>query len=285
MLAGGDPQDDPETAVTLALVAAYQSDLERARQLAIRGRELAEASDQPFFVSWYDGILGLLEHWGGHPDAAVESFARAMRIREALCFREPASPPYRVDYVEALLALGRIEAALAVLEPWESAAERLGRRWALAETTRSRGLVAAARGDVEGAARLLTEAVTRHQEVGDRFGGARALLALGVVRRRARQKQAARETIQQALTEFEQLGAQTWADKARGELGSIGGRTREEGLTAAERRVAELAAQGRTNREVAAALFLSERTVESHLTHVYAKLGVRSRTELSRSLR
>ena len=72
--------------------------------------------------------------------------------------------------------------------------------------------------------------------------------------------------------------------RARGELGSIGGRTREEGLTAAERRVAVLVAEGRTNREVAAALFLGERTVASHLTHVYAKLGVRSRTELARKV-
>ena len=65
--------------------------------------------------------------------------------------------------------------------------------------------------------------------------------------------------------------------EARGELGSIGGRTHESGLTAAEQRVAALVAQGRTNREVAAALFLAERTVASHLTHIYAKLGVRSR--------
>ena len=75
-----------------------------------------------------------------------------------------------------------------------------------------------------------------------------------------------------------------WIEKASHELGSIGGRTREEGLTAAERRVADLVAEGRTNREVAAALFLGERTVASHLTHIYAKLGVRSRTELARRL-
>jgi DNA-binding CsgD family transcriptional regulator len=73
-------------------------------------------------------------------------------------------------------------------------------------------------------------------------------------------------------------------EKARGELGRIGGRTRQEGLTGAERRVASLVAEGRTNREVAAALFLTERTVASHLTHVYAKLGIRSRTELARRL-
>ena len=95
----------------------------------------------------------------------------------------------------------------------------------------------------------------------------------------------AREAIQAALDGFEQLGAATWVEKARSELGRIGGRRRQEGLTPAERRVAALVAEGRTNREVAAALFVTERTVASHLSHVYAKLGVRSRTELARRLR
>ena len=82
-----------------------------------------------------------------------------------------------------------------------------------------------------------------------------------------------------------ELGAAAWIEKARGELGKGGGRTREDGLSAAERRVAVLVAAGRTNREVAAQLFLAERTVAGHLTRVYAKLGVRSRTELARRLR
>jgi DNA-binding CsgD family transcriptional regulator len=107
---------------------------------------------------------------------------------------------------------------------------------------------------------------------------------LGVVGRRARQKRSARQAIDEALEGFEVIGAAGWASRARAELGRIGGRSRAEGLTAAERRVAVLAAQGRTNREVAAALFIGERTVASHLTHVYAKLGVRSRTELARRL-
>jgi DNA-binding CsgD family transcriptional regulator len=124
----------------------------------------------------------------------------------------------------------------------------------------------------------------QHGEVGDPFGRARALLALGVVCRRARQKRAAREAFEAALAGFEQLGAASWVESARKELGTIGGRTREAGLTAAERRVATLVAAGRTNREVAAALFLGERTVAGHLTHIYAKLGVRSRTELARRL-
>jgi DNA-binding CsgD family transcriptional regulator len=108
------------------------------------------------------------------------------------------------------------------------------------------------------------------------------LLALGVVRRRGRQKRAARDAIEAARRGFEQLGAATWIEKARAELGRIGGRTREQGLTAAEQRVAALVAEGRTNREVAAALFLGQKTVETHLSHVYAKLGIRSRAELAR---
>ena len=91
----------------------------------------------------------------------------------------------------------------------------------------------------------------------------------------------AREAIEEALAGFEALGAAGWAERARLELGRVGGRTRADGLTPAERRVAALVAEGRTNREVAAALFLGERTVASHLTHIYAKLGVRSRTELA----
>jgi len=178
-----------------------------------------------------------------------------------------------------------VDDAARVLEQWERDAARLERAWVVAEATRARGLVAAARGDVDAAADLLERAVARHEEVGDLFGRARALLALGVVLRRRRQKRTAREAIEAALSLFEQLGAATWVRKARSELGRISGRTRADGLTAAERRVAALVAEGRTNREVAAALFLGERTVASHLNHIYAKLGVRSRTELALRVR
>ncbi|HXH87979.1 MAG TPA: helix-turn-helix transcriptional regulator [Gaiellaceae bacterium] len=202
----------------------------------------------------------------------------------ALGWGEPSRRWWNDDYAEALLELGRIGDAIRVLDVWEADAVRLGRGRVLAQVTRSRGLVAAAQGDVDRAAILLERAVGQHEAVGDRFGESRALLALGVVRRRARQKRAAREAIVAALAGFEQLGAATWVEKARGELGSIGGRKREEGLTPAEQRVAALVAEGHTNREVAAALFLGERTVETHLSHVYAKLGIRSRTELARTL-
>jgi DNA-binding CsgD family transcriptional regulator len=214
----------------------------------------------------------------------VAWFAAADQSRYRTGVREPAEYWWRAEYVETLLELGRIDAAVDLLDAWEVDATRLGRDWVLAHVTRCRGLVDAARGgNVETALALLAQAVARHEAVGDPFGRARALLALGIIRRRSRQRRLAREAIEAALEGFETIGAAGWAAKARGERGRIGGRTREQGLTFAERRVAVLVAEGRTNREVAAILFLGERTVETHLSHVYAKLGVRSRAELART--
>jgi DNA-binding CsgD family transcriptional regulator len=141
--------------------------------------------------------------------------------------------------------------------------------------------VAAARGHLEEASSVLEQAVDQHARVSDAFGRARALLALGLVRRRARQKRSAREAIRAALEGFEQFGALGWAEKAGSELGRIGGRTSAEGLTATEQRVARLAADGLSNKQIAVQLYVSIYTVEKHLSHVYEKLGVRSRGELA----
>jgi DNA-binding CsgD family transcriptional regulator len=277
-----DEKEPPLRTAVVALVAAHRGDFDRARRLAKRGREAAKG--QLIGLIWYEGVLGLVEFWNGHPSGAVACFAAAERAGRAAGLVEPSVYFWRADYVEALLELDRMDDAVRVLDAWEADAARVGREWALAHATGCRGLVAAARGDVERAQPLFEQAVAKHEAVGDPFGRARALLALGVVRRRARQKRAAREAIEAALTDFEDLGAASWADKARAELGRVGGRTRVDGLTPAERRVANLVAEGRTNREVAATLFLGERTVASHLTHIYAKLGVRSRTQLARRL-
>jgi DNA-binding CsgD family transcriptional regulator len=277
-----DEKEPPVRTALVALVAAHRGDFDLARRLAKRAREAAKG--QLMGSVWYEGVLGLVEFWTGDPSRAVARFAAAERAGRAAELVEPSVYLWRADYVEALLELGRMDDAVRVLDAWEADAARVGREWVLAHATRCRGLVAAARADVEQAQHLLEQAVAKHGAVGDPFGRARGLLALGVLRRRARQKRAAREAIEAALAGFDDLGAASWADKARAELGRVGGRTRVEGLTPAERRVADLVAEGRTNREVAATLFLSERTVASHLTRIYAKLGVRSRTELARRL-
>jgi DNA-binding CsgD family transcriptional regulator len=270
------------------LLAAYEGDEGAARALAEQTLSHTdtegEAEASVRFTSWeIRSLLALLDHWGGHPGVAVEHFEAVDREQRASGFRGLASFRSRAEYVEALLQLGRVDEAGAILADWEEAAVRQGSSWELAGAARCRGLLAAAAGAHEEAAVLLEAAVARHESVGDRFGRSRALLSLGLVRRGGSLKRAAREAIEAALAGFEQLGARGWEEKARAELGRIGGRSRDGGLTPAERRVAALVAEGRTNREVAAALFLGERTVETHLTHVYAKLGIRSRTELART--
>ncbi len=264
-----------------AEVALHRGELEQARQLAARGRELA-VTDPGWLLHELEALPGLAHRADAAPDAAIAAFTAAEAAAEARGLREPAIFRWRADFAETLLELGRVEDAAALLDAWEPDARRLGRDRILAHITRCRGLVAAARGDIEVASETLERAVDQVDAEADPFGHARALLALGVTRRRARQKRRAREAIAAALAGFEALGEVTWTRRARAELGQISGRRREEGLTAAERRVASLVADGRTNREVAAALSLGERTVETHLTHIYAKLGVRTRTELAR---
>jgi DNA-binding CsgD family transcriptional regulator len=278
-----DEQEDPLATWVVARVAAHCGELDRARELAEQGRTLARG--QPQIAAGHEGVLGLVAAWSGDPREAVVHFAVADEAKRGGGRRAPSMFWWHAEYVEALLELGRIESAVELLEPWELDATRLGLESVLAQSLRCRGLIAAARGDLDAASALLGDAVVRHDAVGDPFGRARGLLALGIVRRRRRQKRAAREAIQSALEAFDEIGAAGWAARTRAERGRIGGRTREQGLTAAERRVAVLVAEGRTNKEVAAALFLGERTVETHLSHVYAKLGVRSRTELARTFR
>ena len=273
--------DEHAEPLPAAWIAAYRGQLGRARELAERG--LALCQEQIHIAGpLFPGVLGLVAFWGGDAASGADQFAEADRLAVAVQWQNPHNRPWTPHYVEALLELGRIHEAINVLDVWDSDAAALGLPRIFAQVTRCRGLIAAADGRIDDAAALLEQAVAAHEQLGDPFGRARALLGLGVVRRRQRQSGAARSTLEDAVLAFTELGAPLWTERARAELSRIGGRTREPGLTAAERRVAALVAQGRTNREVAAALFLGERTVETHLTHVYAKLNVRSRAELAR---
>ena len=150
---------------------------------------------------------------------------------------------------------------------------------------RCRGLLAAQAGDLDAALAAYEEALQWHARSELPLDRGRTLLALGATQRRAKRRREARSTLEEALGVFEGIGAALWAERARAELARISGRAATPGaLTPAEERVAALVAEGKTNREVAAALFLSDRTVEGHLTHVFGKLGIRHRSEVGPAL-
>jgi DNA-binding CsgD family transcriptional regulator len=266
-------------------VATYAGRLEEARALFAEGAELAARGHLEDFRMRNLARLAFVDLSLGDARAALDRLSPLVDRLEEKGYRHPSSPPVLPHAIEAAIAVGRLETAGALVVRLECQASALAEPWPLAVAARSRALLAAATGDFEASFEAFACALAEHKRVPMPFERARTLLALGAVQRRARRRAEARASLQQALQIFQELGTPVWAEKARVELGRIGGRRRTEGLTPAEGRVAELVAEGRANREVAAALFLSERTVATHLTHIYAKLGVRSRTELARRLR
>jgi DNA-binding NarL/FixJ family response regulator len=140
-------------------------------------------------------------------------------------------------------------------------------------------------GEAVEAAEAFAHALAEHEQLELPLERGRTLLAQGVALRRARQKRSSREALEEAKATFDALGARLWAERARSELSRIGGRAPSGGgLTPTEQRVAELAATGKANKEIAAALSVTVRTVETHLTKIYEKLGIRARAELARRL-
>ena len=198
---------------------------------------------------------------------------------------DPGYARFVPDDVEALVALGRTDEARRVLAPFADRAAALDRPWALGATGRCRALLHAAAGELDAAQETVDAALAAHDRAPLPFERARTLLVAGSVRRRLRRRREARAALEEAQAEFTRLDAVVWADKAGAELGRIGGRTGSPlELTDAERRIAEQVAAGLSNKEVAAALFLSVSTVEAALWKVYRKLDVRSRTQLAARL-
>ena len=271
---------------TYALVDAHLGRVESARGHAETGRRQATDLGDLAFATRCSHVLGFLALSVGDADAAVRHLAPLRANEGRLTMREPAMFCIGPDAAEAFVLAGDLAAARAVQVELESRGRALGRKWAVATGLRCRGLIAAAEGRPEVALAALAEAVELHAEVPQPFDRARTLLVLGSTQRRFKQRAEARVSLEAALAVFEELGAALWAERARAEIARLGGRRardRDE-LTETEQRIAELAAGGRSNREIAGELFVSERTVESNLTRAYRKLGVRSRTELARRL-
>jgi DNA-binding CsgD family transcriptional regulator len=274
-----------------ALLEALQGAVEDARATARRSLEIAAPDFDPASPEaaltragqTAIGALGLLELSLGRPGEAHRYLGPLTAALLDAGIAEPSELRCLPDEVEALVQLGRLDEAEATLAPFEAAARRLDRPTALAVAGRCRGLLLASQGDVDKALGALEGALEQHDRRPLPFERGRTLLALGQVQRRAKRRRDARASLEQALAVFEGLGAAVWAESARGELARIGGRAPSgRGLTPSERRLAELVAEGRSNKEAAAALFVTPKTVETQLSRIYAKLGIHSRGELAR---
>jgi DNA-binding CsgD family transcriptional regulator len=212
------------------------------------------------------------------PDAAWQALSPMVDARRP---EAQAQPVLRLlpGAAEALVELGRIDEAEAIANRLEDVFPALGR--SRGPALRARALVAATT-DPERTHELFDDALDEHRRLGTAFEEARTLLARGRVLRRARRRRLARESLSEAAALFAELGAQLWAQRARRELARTGGRRGTgDQLTPSEAQIARLAASGRTNREIAQALFVSPKTVEAALSRVYRKLDVRSRSELA----
>ena len=257
--------------------------IEDAPENARRGLAAVLRTAEPLGEVRHRSALGLLHLSLDDFAAAASELGRALAILRKAAIRNPGAHTTAPYAVAAFVGSGDLASAELATSELEETAAILRSPRSLAMARRCRGLVLAARGEIDAAREQLAEAVAHHAGFPAPFERALTLLALGQAERRGKHKRAAREALGDALHAFEQLPAPLWAEKARRELERIGGRAPSAGgLTPTEQRVATLAAQGKTNREVAAELFLTVGTVEAALTRVYLKLGVRSRTELAR---
>jgi DNA-binding CsgD family transcriptional regulator/tetratricopeptide (TPR) repeat protein len=270
---------------TNAHLAVLQGSSERARALLATAIAEAEPSGELHNLRSAQQLTGLLELSLGDPAAALPPLRRAREIAEQMALGEPAMLTFLLDEVEAHALTGDAASAAAVLMAFDRRCEPSTSPWISPLALRARGLVEAVVGDLETARATLEAAVAAENDVPLPLERARTRLVLGRVLRRLQHRARAQSELAEALARFETLGAPLWADRAREELARIGGRAASnDDLTPTELRIAELVGGGMTNREVAATVFVTPKTVESALTRVYRKLGVRSRTELARRL-
>ena len=269
----------------LAWLQARRGREDETRALAAEAIQLSVELGARLNEVWAHAALGELELGLGDAALAAEHFEDQRRLLRQLGITDVDLSP-AAELVDAYVRLGRDNDAELVAAQFMTAAEAKGQPWSLARALRCRGLVA----DDEGHAEQFERALRLHEHTPDEFETARTRLAYGQRLRRARNRVLAREQLRLAVEAFERLDARPWAEQARAELAATGETVRRrdpstvDELTPQELQIALLLAGGRTTREAAATLFLSPKTVEYHLRHVYQKLDVHSREALSDAL-
>ncbi|MDX3660189.1 AAA family ATPase [Streptomyces sp. ID05-26A] len=260
----------------LAWLRARLGDEERCRALVAEALPICRARDIHIGRVWSLFALGELEL--GDPAKALTHLEELAALLDELGLTDPDLSP-APELADALVRLGRRDDAVRMARRYRAEAAAKGQPWAMGRAERTLGVVSA---DFD---QHFEASLGYHERTLDDFETARTRLAYGARLRRARRRVDARPHLHAALETFENLRAARWADLAAIELGATGEtiqrRAPGETLTPQELQVSLLLAEGKTTREVAAALFLSPKTIEYHLRKVYTKLGIRSRSELA----
>ncbi|GAA3438471.1 helix-turn-helix transcriptional regulator [Kutzneria kofuensis] len=273
----------PPALYAAALAEANGGSVEAAVEYAERGARESEADGDQLYLMRNLAVLGQVQLTTGDAAAAVETLCRVSEIGRRMDIRDPAVVRWYADLAEALVATGSLEDARELIDQTSKQALDFGRHTVSANLERAAALLAVASG-------LPNDGVARLRAVADGQAGldrARTLIALAGVERRCRRRAASRAALSEAYDICVAVAATPWAERVREDLDRTGASARADhavALTVAEQRVAELVRAGSTNREVAAVLFISVKTVEATLSRIYRKVGVRSRTELVRAM-
>ncbi|HEU5066291.1 MAG TPA: AAA family ATPase [Gaiellaceae bacterium] len=275
----GDRWCEAEIMQRRAALAAMRGRAEDARELGAEGVACADAIHWPHLAAMNRWGIGSLELSLGDPGQAWQALED---IRRTETWGRLESVEALADAIEALVGLGDLDGADELLRTLGGDRDR-GHLWAGPGALRCEALLLLARGSLEAAVATAEEAAAGFERRGFPMHSGRALLVAGEALRRAGERRRAGGRLDEARAIFFGLGAERWVERCDNELRRARPRPRRDReLTHAERRVAALVALGKKNREVAAQLFTTVATVEAHLTRIYRKLGIRSRTELAR---
>ena len=277
---------DGPVAYAAAAAESTNGSLDRARELAEEGARDAQRDGDRFWFLWNTTVLGRVHLLADEPGRAAEVLREVRSVEQSMGIVDPGIGRWHPDLAEALVGEGSLAEAGEFIEEVSATARRLGRLSVLACLQRAAALRCLALGELTEAAALLESSIARLRQEGVPLELARALVALADLERRRRRHAAARRATDEAWELCRTAGALPWLGRIEQGRVPRSGRRLEEvsALTAPEQRIAALAAGGSTNREIAAACFVSVKTVEASLSRVYRKLGVRSRTELVKTL-
>ncbi|MFC8343834.1 AAA family ATPase [Streptomyces sp. NPDC057280] len=277
------------SAVLTSLGEASGGDVERALELAREAVDHAEEDGDQMYVSRALTALGYAQLVAGDAEGAVRSLRRVRELEHGLGITDPARGRWQGDLAEALVRTGELREAQDVIDVTREQALRLGRESVLAVLDRAEGLLRAARGEHEAALAQLTSVQDRLAKLGYGLEEARTAFALAQLRTRRPGPTSYDEAARlfrrcRALPWLRQVDAASVVPAAEPEPAAVPAPVSDalEGLAAMERQVAALVMEGATNREIAARLFISVKTVEATLTRVYRKLGIRSRVDIVR---